>query len=99
MCNVAKVENLQARSELAKLESRGVVVDTRTLCDICKKPIDTKTVFVVYPNNVVAHYSCLRGEERLKFDPISGKRFVESNKNNILTDYYDGFLHAGMMEK
>ena len=99
LCNVAKVENLQARSELAKLESRGVVVDTRTLCDICKKPIDTKTVFVVYPNNVVAHYSCLRGEERLKFDPISGKRFVESNKNNILTDYYDGFLHAGMMEK
>ena len=90
LCNVAKVENLQARSELAKLESRGVVVDTRTLCDICKKPIDTKTVFVVYPNNVVAHYSCLRGEERLKFDPISGKRFVESNKKNFYVFEYQG---------
>eukprot|EP00943_MAST-04B_sp_MAST-4B-sp1_P004086 g4086.t1 len=98
LCNIAKVENLQARSELAKLESRGIIIDPQTVCDVCRKPIDTKTVFVAYPNNVIAHYSCVRSEQRLNVDPISGKRFVESSKNNILTNYYEGFIHPGMNE-
>ena len=96
LCNIAKVENLQARSELAKLESRGVVIDAETVCDVCKKPIDTKTVFVVFPNNVIAHYSCLSGDGRLGVDPVSGKHFAFTRKNDIMADFYDGFIHGGM---
>ena len=96
LCNVAKVENLQARSELAKLESRGVFIEAQTLCDVCKKPIDTKTVFVVFPNNVIAHYSCLSGDGRLSVDPVSGKHFGLTRKKDIMTDFYDGFIYGGM---
>ena len=58
LCQTAKVENLQVRSELAHLESRGVVLDEYSCCDVCGKPIDIKTVFVVFPNGTVAHNGC-----------------------------------------
>ena len=97
LCNMAKVENLQARCELARLESRGIVIDDLTCCDVCEKPVVVKTVFVVFPNGRFAHFSCC--PQGLDVDPITGDRFENTAEAKIMTDYFDGFITPDMKLK
>ena len=93
LCQTAKVENLQVRSELAHLESRGVVLDEYSCCDVCGKPIDIKTVFVVFPNGTVAHNGCC--PMGVDFDPLTGEKFEDSAENEFF-DYYNNFITPSM---
>ena len=93
LCQAAKVENLQVRSELAHLESRGVVLDEYSCCDVCSKPINIKTVFVIFPNGVVAHNGCCpRG---IEYDPLTGEKIQDSSKTRVV-DYFDNFITPDM---
>jgi hypothetical protein len=55
--NLRRNESLQVREELMECRKRMVRVTTERTCFICQKRIGN-TVFAVYPNGSLAHFSC-----------------------------------------
>ncbi|KAI8067557.1 CNH domain-containing protein [Gongronella butleri] len=66
--NLLKAEQFQAEQQLAWQQSRSVKITEDRMCPQCNKRIGN-SVFAVFPNSVVVHYSC-----KERYDKTLGKR-------------------------
>jgi len=62
LSNLITQERRNAEIELVKLKSQRVVMKEGRLCPVCEKKITSDSVFGVYPDGTVVHYSCMEDE-------------------------------------
>jgi hypothetical protein len=55
--NLLKGEKLKIQNQVINQQSKSVSINENTLCRVCLKRIGT-SVLVIYPNQMVVHYSC-----------------------------------------
>ena len=55
-------ERHAAQVDLAKLQSRRIVINEGRLCPVCGQKIAAGMAFGVYPDGTVVHYHCLKDD-------------------------------------
>ena len=84
LANTIKFENeisemalLYKEKELYETKDKGVIIDTNTVCDLCKKKIGSN-IFVFYPNMRIYHSNCVNN---YNICPVTG---IDFNKRNYI---------------
>ena len=84
LANTIKFENemaemalLYKEKELNETKDKGVIIDTNTECDLCKKKIGSN-IFVFYPNMRIYHSNCVNN---YNICPVTG---IDFNKRNYI---------------
>jgi len=65
---VSQMDSLNSEFKLLKAQSAYVNITHNRKCAVCGKGIG-KTVFVAYPNGVVAHHTC--SQDKLNICPVT----------------------------
>jgi len=73
--NLANMFYQQQQVADVRYKRQSVTIDTQTRCGVCEKPIG-ETVFAVYPNHTIVHYSCTGGS--LNKCPVTNEVFSET---------------------
>ena len=60
---MSEMEKLQIEAKLVKRKKAHVKITKHKDCAVCNKKIDDK-VFAVFPNGVVARYTCIGNENK-----------------------------------
>jgi hypothetical protein len=69
--SLCRMERILFNDRLYKARSRSIVVDRYFSCNVCRAPIGD-SVFVCFPNGVIAHHKCM---EDPSICPLSGRNF------------------------
>ncbi|KRW98817.1 WD40-repeat-containing domain [Pseudocohnilembus persalinus] len=75
--NLSEMDLLNAEYHLVKAKQAYIKINTEKKCRVCTNPITNK-VFVVYPNGVAAHYTCVQKD--LSICPKTGQDFQKTFK-------------------
>jgi len=70
--NLLKSENLQIREQLIRARSKVIKINDGTMCPVCSKRLG-QSVFACYPNGIVVHYICSKGDRFVC--PVTGTKF------------------------
>ena len=64
---------------LAKTKKANIKITSEKNCSVCHRRIGDK-VFVVYPNGVVAHHTCISNKAQ-SICPVTGQNFEKNYKD------------------
>ena len=72
---VSQMDTLNTEYKLLKAQSAHVNITYNRKCALCNKTIG-RTVFVVYPNGIVAHHTC--SQDKLTICPVTKQNFEKT---------------------
>jgi len=72
---LSELDSLNTQYKLLKAQSAHVTINNSRRCALCNKTIG-RTVFVVYPNGVIAHHSC--SLDKLTVCPVTKQNFEKT---------------------
>lgn len=77
--HISEMDLINVEYNLTKAKKANIKITTEKNCSVCHRRIGDK-VFVIYPNGVVAHHTCISNKAQ-SICPVTGQNFEKNYKD------------------